>query len=222
MNFKRLFSVLGVVAAFAFAGNAKASDDVGLYNKNDFKLHMVDFQGVDGSASNFSLRMSPEFSGTRDSNGFRQAVLRGGLSLKLTSWLTLGANGVVLDTFGTQDVRAEVQPDLHVSFGALQVDDRNRVAYRALDKADGNRWRYDNELKLSLDSKDCHFVPFVSDEIFVNTDQRGLDQNRATVGVGYKFTDNSRVDLGYMVRSVEDTTNTWHQTHFVLVGLNTF
>jgi hypothetical protein len=160
----------------------------------------------------------PEFAFTDTAKGLQQSVVRLGPSLKLQDWVTVGLNGYVSETGLKQDVKAEVQPDLKTKLGMFSINDRNRLGYRALDAAAGDRIQYSNELRVNLEPDGCPFVPFVSEELFVGNGH-GVTQNRAIGGVGYKFTEHSKVDVGYLLRSHNDNTSTWNQDHFLFVAL---
>lgn len=208
--FKKIIGLLAFLGVVGMTSVASA-DDSGVYTKFDFK--------VGTSVPNLKVRVTPEFVFTNSADGLRQVVTRVGPSLKLADWVTVGANGFVAETSGRQDVRAEVQPDLKFKLGDFHFNDRNRLSYRALDSAAGDRVQYANELRVNIEDDKCPVVPFLSEEVFVGSGYGGVTQNRATGGVGYKFTEQSKVDVGYMLRSHNDNTPTWNQDHFLFLAL---
>lgn len=206
---KLFISSLFCMFAVLFASVASA-DDYGVHNKYDFKLNL-------GEDTHTDLRVTPEFIFTNNADGFRQAYGRVGPSFRVVPWFTLGVNAFGSLQRSGQDVGAEVQPEFNGRVcSLLTVNDRNRLMFRPLDNATGDRWRYANELKLNLDVKGESFVPFVADELFV-TSGNGVNQNRAMAGVGYRWNTN-RVDLAYMLRS-DAANSVWGQSHFVYLSL---
>lgn len=201
-----LFAI--VVSMFAVSANA---DTYGVWNKYDFKLKVTEDPKV-------QLRFTPEFVFTDEAPnaGLRQVVTRLGPNLAVTPWLTVGVNGYVSQNMGKQDVRPEFQPDLSFKFGNVAVNDRNRLSYKALDSGAGDRVQYANELKVSWDST-CSLYPFLSEEAFIGSGY-GFTQNKATVGMGYKFNTSNRFEVGYMMRSHNDNSDTWKQDHFLFVS----
>lgn len=204
MNFK---SALCFTAALTMVGSTAYADDFGAHSKFDIRVNTVE---------NLDVRVTPEFIFAEKSGGLRQWNVRVGPSYRLVPWLTLGVNSFVSQTT-SQDIKVEPQVELTPRRGDLVLNDRNRLGYRPLNSASDERWQYANELKLSWDNKECPWVPFVSDELFISS-KSAINQNRVIGGVGYKWNSN-RLDVGYMLRS-EDGKTGWGQSHFLYVSLN--
>jgi uncharacterized protein DUF2490 len=87
--------------------------------------------------------------------------------------------------------------------GPIQFEDRNRFEVRMFTD-DDVRFRYRNRAKFGYTFKTSpvSFTPYISDEIFVETERTNPDQNRAIVGNGFGFCkDHITFDLYYLLRS---------------------
>jgi Protein of unknown function (DUF2490) len=97
--------------------------------------------------------------------------------------------------------------------GALDLEHRYRVEQRLIETiASGgnylryqNRFRYQMKAVLPITKADAHgrqWSLFAGDEILIhfgpNHGPSPLDQNRAFAGVGYKFTKNNKLEVGYL------------------------
>lgn len=212
MNIKHLVSLLGFALVMVF-GSIASADDYGVHARYDVRTNL-------SSRNNVDLRLVPELFFTDNSRGLQQMTARFGPTYAPNTWLTLGFNGYVAQTWN-QDVRLEFQPEVGGRLNDyLTVNDRNRLSVRVMDSAVGNRWNYANELRLNLDHG-CDWSPFVSDEVFVGlSNSDGISQNRLVLGMNYKLNANNNVDFGYMLRSNNNTTS-WSQDHMLVLSVNT-
>jgi opacity protein-like surface antigen len=204
-------STILVIAALVFTTTPAFADASGVHNRYDLRIKVLEAPHID-------LRLAPELWFSTSTDGLRFSELRAGPSWRAAKWFTFGLNGFAGRTFnGKEDARAEMQPDFTVRPGSFVFNDRNRIGYRFVDAAAGDRWRYANEVKASYDDPECPWVPFLSDEIQIGS-KAGLSENRASAGVGYKWSEGVRTDAGYMLRHVHGTG--WDREHVTILGVS--
>jgi len=84
----------------------------------------------------------------------------------------------------------------------FKFDDRNRIEYRHFRYAPDNaRYRNRSMLKYPLDFHNVKIWPYVSDEIFVESNGAGLNQNRFQPGLEFELTKYVKFDIAYMMQS---------------------
>lgn len=101
---------------------------------------------------------------------------------------------------------------------------RTRLEERTVDISDDTAVRFREQVKLNhpLNSK---WSLVASEEYFVNINDAnwgpkdGFDQNRGFVGVGYKFNDNYRTEVGYLNQYMNRENNYDRQAHILSVSL---
>ncbi|APR80241.1 Hypothetical protein A7982_05588 [Minicystis rosea] len=145
------------------------------------------------------------------SGGLHQAFFRTGPLLYVSDWLFIGVHGTVyadrlLKPAGnlqagdfTQEVRAELEPNFFWRLGDFTFNDRNRLEYRHRSYED--RYRYRNQLRVNYAPIGAKWIPFIWDELLVDLSGKGVNQNRFDIGIGRMMSDQTRVDLGFMIRS---------------------
>lgn len=100
------------------------------------------------------------------------------------------------------------------------LSSRTRLEERNVDVSSDTSIRFREQLKYNhpLSSK---LSLIVSDELFVNTNTvnwgpySGIDQNRAFIGLGYKFNDTFRTEFGYMNQFMNRFNNYDRMAHLV-------
>lgn len=93
------------------------------------------------------------------------------------------------------------------AFGRLFLQHRYRFEQRIFENEFKLRLRYFLALNIALNNKELTnntFYLSAYNEIFVNTEQNYFDRNRLYAGIGYKFSKNTRLEIGFM----NQTTNT--------------
>jgi hypothetical protein len=101
------------------------------------------------------------------------------------------------------ELRFMPQAEFIVPLGPIQFEDRNRFELRLFTDGDV-RFRYRNRLKFShtFKTSPVSFTPYVSEEIFVETERTNPSQNRVIVGNSFGFCkDHITFDLYYLLRS---------------------
>lgn len=155
------------------------------------------------------------------SGGLAQLFFRTGPALYTTSWSFVALNGTVysdrlLTGVHQQEARLELEPNFFVRIGDFTFNDRNRVESRW--REDTHRWRYRNQLRVSYAPVGAKWIPFMWDEMLFDLSGAGFNQNRAQVGLGRLLNATTRLDVGYMVRSREESTG-WVHDHVLNVYL---
>jgi len=92
--------------------------------------------------------------------------------------------------------------------------DRNWLEYRIFPDTSSFRYRNMARLNWKLDEK---WSPFISDEIFYDFN-KGFNQNRARIGIGYTFEPGTRLDIGYMALHRKDSQG-WYLDHALTLFL---
>jgi len=204
---------LGLLLLAVLLPTSAFADDAGVWNKWDLKIPV--YHPKDGPKFNF--RATPEFVFTNDTGGLKTTILRGGPNARLTPWLELTVNGVSSTTGTKQDVRPEVQPEVAFKVGDVVLKDRNRVSYRALDNAAGDRWQYANEAKVVIQLPKNYNL-WTSYEGFVDISQGKMIRHHLMAGPGFDINDKWHTDIGYLFRP-SLISNEWVKEHFLFVSV---
>lgn len=136
--------------------------------------------------------------------GLGLMFFRGGPLWDLHRHLFVAVHGTAIavqsepDVF-SQEYRLELEPTLRGRWGPIDVFDRNRLEYRWLEP--GNRWRYRNLLRVNYWPQGTRVIPFVWNEVLIDLSGQGFNQNRATAGLSFLITPETRFELAYMLRS---------------------
>ncbi len=211
---KTFLALVTTLSLLLFGTNAFA-DDAGVWVKMDAKLN-----AVESGDMKFGLRATPEFEFNNTVGGLARTVARGGPTATFAPWFNLTLNGVSTSVGAGQDLRAEIQPELTFRHEGFKVNDRNRVAYRALDTAAGDRWQYANELKASYTFDDAGCNVFAAYEGYVDLSNGVMNQHRLMVGPGFDWKNGWHTDFGYMFRTM-DAGPVWNNSHFLYLLLAT-
>lgn len=210
-----------LVLAFALIPAAPAGADTESWNWLEVRLPLSD--GSYGLPQ--SLRLFTDLRYAGRAGGLYQTFFRVGPlwdlhpNLFLATHVTSAANRSGTGAF-EQEHRLELEPNLRARFGALAVNDRNRLEYRW--GTAGPRWRYRNQVWLNYAPAGASWIPFVWDEILFDlagTSVTGFTQNRASVGLGRMLSDATRLNLGYVLRSRMTSASAWEHDHVALVNL---
>lgn len=148
----------------------------------------------------------------RRSNGLHQSFLRVGPLFYLTDFLFVGLHGTIYaDRLASgvfdQEARFEVEPNFFGRLGVFTWNDRNRFEVRF--REEETRYRYRNQLRINLAPKHWRNIPFIWDEVLFDLSGLGFNQNRFDIGVGRQIWPNTRIDVGFMLRSRQDAKG-WH------------
>jgi hypothetical protein len=87
------------------------------------------------------------------------------------------------------------------SFSRVSLQHRYRFEQRFIDDDFRLRFRYFLSINIALNHKeitDKTLYLSAYNEIFINTDDNIFDRNRIYAGLGYRFSKNIRIELGYM------------------------
>lgn len=212
-----------MAASLAFAAvtmtpsPARADGEVWIWVENRVPIVRTDTP----SFPRLDWRIFTDFRLNNRSGGLAQAFLRTGPLLYTTDWLFVGVHGTIYsDRLASgahdQEARFELEPNFFGRFGDFTFNDRNRLESRWRDS--GHRWRYRNQLRLSYAPRGAKWIPFAWDEVLVDLSGLGVNQNRLEFGLGRMLSDTTRLDVGYMIRSREDTAG-WAHDHVLNVYL---
>lgn len=209
-------TLLGLLLPFAISTQARA--DVESWNWIEYRLPIV------GENQNFpktSLRVFTDARLNARSNGLDNLFLRVGPLVDVTPWMFVGFHGTLLaDRLANgdfeQEVRAEIEPNIYGRFGDFTYNDRNRLEYRM--RPTSGKFRYRNQLRVNYAPKDAKIIPYIWDEVLIDLAGEYFNQNRATIGFGIVFNENTRLDLGYILRTRYENQK-WENDHIALVSL---
>jgi hypothetical protein len=194
---------LGALAlTFAWSAQAQADEEAWFWIENRVPIVRTEKPGF----PRIDLRTFADMRINRRSNGLAQSFLRVGPLFYLTNYLFVGLHGTLYaDRLASgvfdQEARFEVEPNFFGRFGVFTWNDRNRFEVRFREKE--TRYRYRNQLRISLAPKHWRTIPFVWDEVLVDLSGLGVNQNRAEIGIGRQLWPHVRLDAGFMLRSRE-------------------
>jgi hypothetical protein len=154
--------------------------------------------------------------------GLGDVLIRTGPLFEISSWFVLGFNGTLsinrdIHNLARQEMRFEVEPSFNFRYGNLNFNDRNRLEYR-LSPNQNTLW-YRNQLKINYTQKDLKFIPFISNEVFLELGSNQIKQNRASLGIGFNINDNTKIDLGYILRNRYTEQSKWENDHILSLSI---
>ena len=127
-----------------------------------------------------------------------------GFDYRVFKWLRPGYFQRIEKKIGSPtEVRFIPQLEFFAPMGPIQFEDRNRFEVRVFTDNDV-RFRYRNRFKFghTFQTSPVSFTPYVSDEIFIETERTNPSQNRAIAGNSFGFAhDHIIFDLYYMFKS---------------------
>ena len=140
-----------------------------------------------------------------------QLLLRTGLGYNITekSNILLGYGYILSENFiGDTDDKVSInehrifqQLITKQNIGKVSLSHRYRFEQRFVEDDFRLRWRYFLGINIPLQYKEEGKNPLylsLYNEIFLNTESSIFDRNRLYGGLGYKFSDNLKLELGYM------------------------
>jgi len=128
---------------------------------------------------------------------------------RLTDWLSAGVNYRHIFMKVKGKWKEEYMPNVYGTIGwdllGLKFDDRNRFEYRIRKYAKGSL-RYRNRLTITAPFKwtSLKIQPYVSDEIFIDSQRQRLDQNRFASGLRFRIVEHLDADVHYMWQAIEN------------------
>ncbi|MBI2786350.1 MAG: DUF2490 domain-containing protein [Legionella longbeachae] len=201
---------LGLILIFSWPKNAFCSLE------QDFQTWLnITAIGKTHSENKFWSRVRYWLEGQQrwgeDSSHFSQTLLRPGLGYALTEnttiWLGYGwvytGEPFTSNTFEENRIWQQllwVKTHLH-----LTLTSRTRMEERFLENAPKTAYRFRQLVKMSIPFKNQPKISFAtSDEVFfhlnnfIGANNRGFDQNRLFVGLGYQLNPFIKTEIGYM------------------------
>ncbi|MEN9743790.1 MAG: hypothetical protein RLZZ65_1595 [Bacteroidota bacterium] len=177
------------------------------------------YQGNHHLNGKFDLYTEYQF---RRSNGFtdwQQSLTRIGLDYKYNANCTFSAGygWIVTFPYGAQPIAAQTnenriwqQVNLKQQIGSVQIQQRYRLEQRFIDTIFRQRVRYRAQLILPLQdayqAKGKGLFANVNDEVFLGfgkgIGKNVLDQNRFIAALGYKFSPDFNIQVGYLNQMV--------------------
>lgn len=218
MTRKIIISLVSICSLFIYNNSAKA--DTESWNWVELREPIIkDSKNL----PNIKLRVFSDARLNTRSKGLGDLFLRVGPLVDVTPWLFIGLHGTLqankTDTTFIQETRMEIEPNFYGRIGDFTFNDRNRLEYRM--RETGNKFRYRNQLRFNYEPENIdmkNLVPYIWDEVLIDLAGEGFNQNRASIGIGYKFGKSNKIDLGYMLRS-RFQSSVWIQDHILLISL---
>lgn len=146
-----------------------------------------------------------------------------GACVTIAPWLEAGVNYRYLEEKKNGEWMTENRPAM---FGTLiqkiagfSISDRNMLEYRSREDTD-DTWRYRNKLRVVAPLKLTKFEiqPYVDEEIYVDLDDKELNQNRASAGLASKPLKNLKADVYYM-KKMDWKNGDWLETNILGLSL---
>jgi hypothetical protein len=152
-----------------------------------------------------SFRLISETRFRERSGGLGQMLVRAGLRSEVTDWFSVAAQpALYLERSSEgrflQGVRAEFEPTFQVSFGDLELSDRNRIAYRW--QTDQNTWYLRSQLRVEYALGAV--TPFVWSEPMFDAVSFEFDEFRFMAGIQVQLSESTNFDVGYLHRVRKD------------------
>ena len=182
----------------------------------DDQLHgWVVYQGNHKLNSKFDLHTEYQWRRADGFNDWQQSLARVGLDYKLNPNCTIsgGYGWIISYPYGSQPIAAQThenrlwqQVNLKAQYGAIQIQHRYRLEQRFIDTIYRQRIRYRAQCIIPLQktyiAQGEGLFMNVNDEVFLGfgkgIGKNILDQNRFIAAVGYKFSPNLNVQMGYL------------------------
>ncbi|MBL7156617.1 MAG: DUF2490 domain-containing protein [Candidatus Omnitrophica bacterium] len=108
------------------------------------------------------------------------------------------------------EYRPHIDATLQIDLFSFRLKDRNRIAYRIRGNKHGT-WSYRNKAYIGLpfDIRNIKFTPYVADEIFIQTDTKGISRNRLYLGMKFPFVEKLTVDVFYLRQATRGAKDKW-------------
>lgn len=152
----------------------------------------------------FTLRWAEENRFYNDASKYGLFNTTLGFDYRVLKWLRPGYLQRVQKELGDPtEIRFIPQLEFLVPLGPIQFEDRNRFELRLFTNGDF-RFRYRNRVRFShtFNTSPISFTPFVSNDIFIETERTNPVQNRFVVGNGFGFAKEHIIfELYYMLQS---------------------
>jgi len=115
------------------------------------------------------------------------------------------------------EMRLELEPHVLWSLGVAKFDDRHRLESRWFPSR--HTWRYRNQLNVSLDFGETPWIPFVSEEVFVDLSAGLVSESRSKVGLVWRSGSESGLNIGlsYLLRFTRDASAGWGAQHIAVL-----
>ncbi len=209
------FSLLSIsTLAFVFASLSLTSFFA--QKQIDEQLHgWVVYQGNHKLNSHFDLHTEYQWRRADGFNDWQQSLTRIGLDYKLNPSVTVsgGYGWIVSYPYGAQPIASKTnehrlwqQVVFKQTIGELQFQHRYRIEQRWIDTLFRQRIRYRAQCIIPLQKRYIGqgkgLFLNVNDEVFLGfgkgIGKNILDQNRLILALGYKFSPNLNIQMGYM------------------------
>jgi hypothetical protein len=177
------------------------------------------YQGNHHLNGKFDLHTEYQFRRSNGFNDWQQSLTRIGLDYKYNANCTFSAGygWIVTFPYGAQPIAAQTnenriwqQVNLKQQIGSVQIQQRYRLEQRFIDTIFRQRVRYRAQLILPLQdayqAKGKGLFANVNDEVFLGfgkgIGKNVLDQNRFIAALGYKFSPDFNIQVGYLNQMV--------------------
>jgi len=108
------------------------------------------------------------------------------------------------------EYRPHIDATLKTDLLGFTLKDRNRISYR-IRKSKHSTWLYRNKatVEFPLDLNYFKFTPYAADEIFIQTDTKGIRRNRLYLGIKFSLVEKLTVDIFYLRQATRGTKDKW-------------
>ncbi len=137
----------------------------------------------------------------------------------LADWLSVGVGYKAVFERAGDDWLIENRPYLNVAvktkLHGFGLTDRSRFEYRVPEDQD-EVWRYRNRLTITspMTLTPWKILPYVAEEIFVNFDEEGFNQQRLYAGFFVPLHQQIRLELFYLWK-LDEEGDEWHDTNVI-------
>jgi hypothetical protein len=175
MTFKKALAVF----AFLTAGLSAYAYDDGDWQF--WNTDGVEYKATDKTKLSFETE---EYFGD-DMTDFYYWHVQPAAAISPAPWIETGVNYRYVEAKSKDEWLSENRPAAFVTLiqkiAGFTISDRNQIEYRSLEDT-GDTWRYRNKLKVVAPWKLTKFEirPYADEEIYVDTDDREFQQNRAS------------------------------------------
>ncbi len=123
-------------------------------------------------------------------------------------WVDFGLNyRQVFSRNSTDDWVTENRPHVNITLktklAGLNLSDRSRLEFRDRNEKD-DIWRYRNKFTVKFPKLAIlQMQPYIADEVFINLNQEGYNNNRLYAGSSFELVKNIKADIFYMWQSTK-------------------
>jgi len=203
--------LLIIISAMAIGIDAYA------YDNGDFQIWNTDYQDIK-VIKDVRLLMEQEFRFGGDASEFYHQHYEWGAAFGFDKMLDIAFCYRLILSKNKNKWREEDEPSINATLKfdlwKFKIDNRNRIEYRHFRfREDSVRYRNKLGIKFPFDFMKMKVSPYAADEIFIDSDSTGLNENRLFSGIEFGLTKYAKADIYYMLKSNRIKDHKWNNAN---------